>query len=249
MWDRKYLLSIREFLEGENCTRLLKETLGKVDMVRRDKAERMRTEKGKAACLGAGLLLQLAVQEALESPDGARVLLRASKEGGVGPIMDTGYGMVQYSVSRLMERLSAPVSLAYHYKKNGKPYFEQLPFYFNLSHSGQYVFCVMASYEVGADIQQYGTENCERLAKRFFASEEVAALKGCKEGKDTLFYRLWTRKEAYGKLTGEGLAGSMNVCVLPGREQTPGERELVWEEYGGLAGYHMAVCRYADQTE
>lgn len=247
MQHRKYLLSVREFLEGEKRVRLLKEALGKVDEERCRKAERMRTDQGKAACLGAGLLLQLAVQEAVGSSDSTGILRRDSKAGGMEPIVNRGYGMVPYSVSHLMELLSVSVSLSYHYGKNGKPYFDHLPFYFNLSHSGEYVFCVLASHEVGADIQQYGTGSCERLAERFFAPEEVAALKDCKEGKELLFYRLWTRKEAYGKLTGEGLLGSMSTCFLPGREQTPKERELVWEEYDGLAEYHMTVCRYASE--
>lgn len=311
MWDRNYLLSITEFLEGKNSARLLEEAFCKVDSERRSKAERMRTDRGKAACLGAGLLLQLAVREAegdcgsagyREVPEKG-VPEENHKEGvlpqqrmaegsrGEGALPEKGVpeedcysqgtqqlqkmaecshnkselqtqemaedngqrqaaqeaerGLHRYSVSQLLERISYPIPLAYQYGKNGKPYFRDYPFYFNLSHSGEYVFCVLSLSEVGADIQQQSNKDNERLAERFFSAQEIAALKGCKEEKDALFYQLWTRKEAYGKLTGEGIASTMGINFLPGAEQMVDGRKLVWEEYSEIAGYKLAICRYA----
>ena len=279
MWDRNYLLSITEFLEGKNSVRLLEEAFCKVDPERRSKAERMRTDRGKAACLGAGLLLQLAVREA-ERDCGSAGYREVPEKGvpeekhseGVLPqqrmaegshsksdlqtqemaedngrrqvTQEAECGLHRYSVSWLLEKISHPIPLAYQYVKNGKPYFRDYPFYFNLSHSGDYVFCVLSLSEVGADIQQQSNKDNERLAERFFSAQEIAALQGCKEEKNVLFYQLWTRKEAYGKLTGEGIASTMSINFLPGAEQVDG-RKLVWEEYSEIAGYQLAVCRYA----
>ena len=63
MQDRVYMLSIAEFLEESAGEELMEEALFKVDENRREKAERTRRKPAKAACLGAGLLLQLAVRE------------------------------------------------------------------------------------------------------------------------------------------------------------------------------------------
>ena len=282
MWDRNYLLSITEFLEGKNGVRLLEEAFCKVDSERRSKAERMRTDRGKAACLGAGLLLQLAVREAegdcgsagyrevpekgvTEEKHCESVLpQQRMAEGSCGhnksdlqtqemaedneqrqAAQEAKCGLHRYSVSQLLKRISHPIPLAYQYGKNGKPYFREYPFYFNLSHSGDYVFCVLSLSEVGADIQQQSNKDNERLAERFFSAQEIAVLQDCKEAKNVLFYQLWTRKEAYGKLTGEGIAATMGINFLPGAEQMVDGRKLVWEEYSEIAGYQLAVCRYA----
>lgn len=260
MWNRNYLLSITEFLEGKDSTMLMEEAFCKVDSERRSKAERMRTDRGKAACLGAGLLLQMAVREVVGDcgstgyqgvPEGIRregvLLPQRMTEGSQQrrTAQEAECTLHRYSVSRLLDRISYPIPLTYQYGKNGKPYFRDYPFYFNLSHSGDYVFCVLSFNEVGADIQQHSSNDNERLAERFFSAQEVASLQGCKEGKNDLFYRLWARKEAYGKLTGEGIAATMGINFLPGAEQTVGDRILLWEEYGEIAGYKLAICRYA----
>ncbi len=237
MRNKNYLLSIREFLEGENSGMLLKEAFCKVDVKRRSKAERMRTDRGKAACLGAGLLLQLAVREAVGACGDAG-------RRDMGEEIHSEDVLRRFSVSWLLESISYSIPISYYYGKNGKPYFQEYPFYFNLSHSGDYVFCALSSGEVGADIQQYCSNDNKRLAERFFSPQEILALQGCGEGKNALFYRLWARKEAYGKLTGEGIAPVIGMNFLPEAAQRAGGRKLVWEEYSEPEGYHLAICRY-----
>ena len=59
-----YLLDIRAFLENEGRGLLLEEAFSRLDEERREKARRIRQERGRAASLGAGLLLQYAVRRA-----------------------------------------------------------------------------------------------------------------------------------------------------------------------------------------
>ena len=132
----------------------------------------------------------------------------------------------RYSVKKLLESLygKPPAPIAYVYGKEGKPYFRDLPFYFNLSHSGDYVLCAVSSAEIGTDIQQHCGKNVERLARRFFTEREAAALEQAGEERETrerLFYRLWARKEAYGKLTGKGIAAALSADLLPGEDVYP----------------------------
>ena len=68
----------------------------------------------------------------------------------------------------------------------GKPFFEGNPFYISLSHSGDYAACAISDTPIGVDIEKDSVLP-EKIQKRF--------------AKDILE---WTKKEAKGKLTGNG---------------------------------------------
>lgn len=92
------------------------------------------------------------------------------------------------------------------YRKNGKPYLKDYPeIYFNLSHSGTMAMAVLADVEAGCDIEQVG-RNREQVARRFFTPQEQAYLHRAGEGEAwaEAFCRIWTMKEAFLKVTGEG---------------------------------------------
>lgn len=94
------------------------------------------------------------------------------------------------------------------YNENGKMYFPRLDrFYINLSHGGNYAACGLDSKEVGIDVEgvrQYR----ENVARRICSMEEMQSLSVLKkeEEKNSVFTRLWTRKESAAKLSGEGIA-------------------------------------------
>ncbi len=82
-------------------------------------------------------------------------------------------------------------------------------FDFNISHSGDYVICaieVADGARLGVDIQSpIAAERQKRLVGRFFAPDEVEYYKKHGESAD-IFLSMWTRKEAYLKYTGSGIA-------------------------------------------
>lgn len=94
------------------------------------------------------------------------------------------------------------------YNENGKMYFPQVDrFYINLSHARDYAACVSDSKEVGIDVEgirQYR----ENVARRIGLEKEMQSLSALKkeEEKNSVFTRLWTRKESEAKLSGEGIA-------------------------------------------
>lgn len=228
----RYLLDIRAFVEHEDRQMLIKEAFARLDEERAEKARCIRQEKGMAASLGAGLLLQFAVRKA----EAVRAAGAVKTADGV---------LVQCTVPELLESLEAPLPFAYRYGQGGKPYFKNYPYYFNLSHSGDYVACALSEREVGIDLQEHRGAALERVAQRYFSPEEVLALMQAQD-RETLFFRLWARKEAYGKLIGKG------IMEVVGRDLWSGGAEevvdagvtLCFEEYDGLQGYSMAVCRY-----
>lgn len=260
MYLAKYLLNITEFTDAENGEALLARAFLHIDAERKRKALGIRPGKARAASVGAGLLLQAAVR------DGDREACSQWR---------------RYSVNELMDILQEkpPLELAYVCGREGKPYFRDLPFYFNLSHSGDYVLCVVSAAEIGADIQQHGRreggkgkaeersgvseQNAFRdnsavfgkLASRFFSERECDALNRAGAEGEKLFFRLWARKEAYGKLTGKGVTGVLGMDMLPetGQEEDKllsgeggfsREKGISWEEYGSIEGYSIALCHY-----
>lgn len=90
------------------------------------------------------------------------------------------------------------------YNEFGKPLlkdYEQV--FFNLSHSGCMVACVVGDVPCGVDIQMVQSYN-PRMVKRFFKEEEVEALEQMEEGeeRDLFFTYLFSSKESHAKRDG-----------------------------------------------
>jgi 4'-phosphopantetheinyl transferase len=93
----------------------------------------------------------------------------------------------------------------------GKPFLTDYPsLFFNLSHSGEYVCLAVGNVPLGIDIQVY-TRMKEGLAKRFFTEEDIRRLERCGEAeREKLFFRMWSIKESYIKLTGKGMSQGLS---------------------------------------
>jgi 4'-phosphopantetheinyl transferase len=100
---------------------------------------------------------------------------------------------------------------------HGKPFL--LPEYeselqFNLTHSHDRALVVVAlGTEIGVDIEKVRERpSFERLAARFYAEQERAALAAAPvSDRERVFLRLWTRKEAHLKATGTGLSVNLKA--------------------------------------
>lgn len=139
------------------------------------------------------------------------------------------------------------------YTEGGKPYLPDNPkLHFNLSHSGAYVCCAVSGEPVGVDIQQI-TEVKEGMAERFFTEKDkqrLSALSG--EEKKQLFFRMWSIKESYLKLTGKGIAAGLDSFEIDWMENkiVDGKSEAAYyEEYNGLPEYCLCVCMGAPCKE
>ena len=102
--------------------------------------------------------------------------------------------------------------------EKGKPYFPNVPgLHFSVSHSGKLFACAFASFPVGLDIQEYKnrsdeSERCMKIARRFFHPDETDALE---RSTVSAFYKIWTAKEAYVKMTGQGIDGEFgDFCIF-----------------------------------
>lgn len=156
----------------------------------------------------------------------------------------------------LLKENEPPFEVAY--EKDGKPYLLDYPnVYFNLSHSGDYVCCAVGDMPLGVDIQKI-TDVKEGVARRFFTDEDNQRLAACGgEERKKLFFRMWSIKESYIKLTGRGMAGGLNtfeidwqenrilgISALEIQEKAEGSEkaEAYFEEYSRLPEYCFCVC-------
>ena len=252
MQDRKYLLFIDKLLESDISDEMLESCLAMLDEERKQKVKDATNRKKKAENIGAGLLLQLAVSEAEnQRSESGGVVKNQQQERMLKLIPEQKIICITLEeVLHYLEQSSqAPLPLEYTYGENGKPYLKNYPYYFNLSHSGKYIFCVISESEVGVDIQQTKPLINNRIAERFFTEAEKRQLEECTspQEKERLFYRFWTEKEAYGKLTGEGIASVLAMSQNKTMEKN-GEFPVIFEEIE-LADYQLAVCKWKQESK
>lgn len=260
MQDRGYLLNVAGLDAMEELVR------EKLDEERLKKFEAMHLPEKRRACAGAGLLIQWALQKAQEETSQGRAHQSVSErvdglqteqvrslgwnahDEGISERIASAGIMQELSLMQLLSGLQEPIPISYTYGAKGKPYFQNVPLFFNLSHSEDYVVCVVSEHEVGVDIQKQKPLNAERISNRFFHEREKAFLAGFsdEEERSEWFYRLWTRKEAYGKMTGEGVvdAASKDFSTLDAEWM----QGIFWEEYSFLKDYKMACCRQVCDT-
>lgn len=187
----------------------------RLSAARQEKIARQHFEKDRKLSLGAGILLNLGLQE---------------------------YGLEEQKV-----RID--------YGTLGKPYFPDHPeIHFNLSHSGTIAMAVFADREVGCDVEEE-KKPAYQVSKRFFSRPEqdfLAAAENETE-QDERFFRIWTLKESFLKVTGEGTHFPLDrFCVhLDGEKPclTIGGQpaDYILYEYA-LPGYRAAVCLEGSKT-
>ena len=98
--------------------------------------------------------------------------------------------------------------------RNGKPFLPDHPeIHFNLSHCPRAAVCAVADSPVGIDVEEIAPVDWE-VARRVLSEEEQNAVRTSSEP-DVAFVRYWTRKEAFAKLTGDGIDDSRLPMLLP----------------------------------
>ncbi|MCD7835951.1 MAG: 4'-phosphopantetheinyl transferase superfamily protein [Lachnospiraceae bacterium] len=234
MYERRYLMSVRELTDDDCDKKIWDAVMECIDGDRIKKLEKLKASDKRAASAGGGILLQWAFLEW----ETVRIKGDADdRQPFISPVN------LLNAVRIIKSGINLPRDFKICYGQHGKPYIKERPFFYNISHSGDYVFCAVSDREIGVDIQKKVPADFVRLAERFFSDREAGALRESSDDSSVreLFYRLWTRKEALGKLTGEGLAASADKCVLDFDKGIG--CEYIWEEYNISPDYNIVCCR------
>ena len=167
---------------------------------------------------------------------------------------------LEFTVSRsalrrvLSHRTGAPAEeLEFDVGEHGRPRLRgESEMNFNVSHSSGLALIAVGHVDLlGVDVEarREGRE-FRRLAERFFSALEVGELRASSDPVEELFYRGWTRKEAYLKAWGTGLSFSsrrFSLSLAPGHSrlletEMPGDDGSGWHFRDVDVGEGHAAC-------
>lgn len=146
----------------------------------------------------------------------------------------------------LHEEYGMGTAPSFEYAEGGKPLLAGCPhIHFNFSHCRAGAACVVGGRPVGVDAETVRSYN-EDLVRHVLNDTEYASVQASSDPA-AAFTRLWTMKEAYAKLTGEGLRSDLksllpqegyvfDSCQLASHD---GKRRMVVTVCKGIA----AFCR------
>ena len=136
----------------------------------------------------------------------------------------------------LREQYGIDENPLFEYGEHGKPSIVGHPeIHFNVSHCREAVACAVSDHPVGIDVESIQRFN-ESLVRFTMNDEEVSqTLSAPQPG--IVFTRYWTMKEAYLKLTGEGITNEIKE-VLVNCSATFTTTECIPQ------GYIYTVCEY-----
>ena len=147
------------------------------------------------------------------------------------------YMLLWEGLSREYGAESAPL---FDFLSHGKPVLRGCPdLHFSLSHSGNAVLCALDRHPVGADIEMIRRRSPEHLLS-VFSDRERASIEQA-ASPELCFTRLWTRKESYLKLTGEGFTGTKALREIPTEDTDMVHFETVIRE---AEDFLYSVCQW-----
>ncbi|MBP3923410.1 MAG: 4'-phosphopantetheinyl transferase superfamily protein [Ruminiclostridium sp.] len=123
----------------------------------------------------------------------------------------------------------------------GKPYIEGAQFHYNISHADGLVVCALSQTEVGIDAESI-RETTDRVMKRCYSDSEIAYVNSA-ANKDTEFTRIWTLKESYVKLTGEGIATDLKSVCFDLEQAVSFSDELIFLQFAVSDTHIVTVCQ------
>src|SRR5262249_7381076 len=97
----------------------------------------------------------------------------------------------------------APAAVRFRYGAHGKPHLVGSTLEFNISHSGDLAVIALSQVEVGVDVELPRPRRSDDIARRFYAPGEIERLFAEPDpaARADSFFRLWTCKEAFLKVT------------------------------------------------
>ena len=141
-------------------------------------------------------------------------------------------------------------AISYEYTEHGKACIKGYPdFEFSLSHSGRYAVLAVSDSPVGIDVQEKKTAgDILKVSAHIMSEDELAALEKENDSakKADFFFRIWSAKEAFVKMTGVGLSEKLGDFSCDFKQMkiigNDGEIRGYIYEPASFDGYAFSVC-------
>lgn len=120
----------------------------------------------------------------------------------------------------------------------GKPYLkgkEQCQF--NISNTNGMVVCAIGDVEIGVDAEKKKSFRKAILKKCATSLERKYILDGQEAEQESRFFQLWTLKESYVKMTGEGLRIPLQEVAFTVVKEEAGENGIICSKAGNFYQY------------
>ena len=91
------------------------------------------------------------------------------------------------------------------YNEYGKPLIKDSKYFYNISHSGDYVICALSNKQIGIDIEKVRDINL-KISNQFATKSEKEYINNPKT-----FFQIYILKEAYFKMLGTNLNNILNI--------------------------------------
>ena len=138
--------------------------------------------------------------------------------------------------------------IEFSYSENGKPFWaapaSDTAVAFNVSHSGDQILLAFGGGAVGVDIERIrARKSIHAVAARYYTPKEIERIETATDP-TALFFKIWTRKEAYVKACGSTLFSELNQITVPLEEGTEANGCFFYSpEVGPDYAAALAVCR------
>lgn len=217
---KSYLLNVADI---EQAPEELDKYVQYLSLDRQERLQHCKPKQTRRLSIGAGLLLCYAYA-------------RGETEGDTETV----------NLAKVMQLLEEKKPTLPEMKRteNGKPYFvnPQKDGFFNLSHSGNFVFLVYDKSEVGCDIQREEEKQIDKIGSRFFGPTEKKLLELLpKQEKTVYFFTMWCSKEAMGKYLGQGMAPELEQDLAPQVQEKNVSLRVFTKPLEGKT-YYFATC-------
>ncbi|MGY6277172.1 4'-phosphopantetheinyl transferase family protein [Methylomonas sp. MgM2] len=148
-------------------------------------------------------------------------------------------GLLRQTLAGYMDGMES-AGLRFDIGEYGKPGLSCGSLHFNLSHTADHLVIAVANFpDIGVDIEAISPrKSLDALARRVFSEREFNQWRLLSdEQRLTGFYRLWTKKEAFVKAVGRGIALGMDLCEF----ELPPDGQLISipAEFGAASDWRV----------
>lgn len=159
------------------------------------------------------------------------------------PVMRQRYIAVRFLLRKTLGNYlqTEPRALQFHVDTYGKPFLACGSLHFNISHTADLLMIAVANFpDIGIDVEAIKLRgNLDCLAVRCFAEAEYQAWRQLPDAQQEMaFYRLWTKKEAFVKAVGRGVALGLEKCEV--QLQAGGQLVNIPPEFGVATDWQIS---------